>query len=1730
MAGNEEILFNVTGDVQQAISALNDWASSIDNVAKGFNNLESAMNGLDGQISSLSDSIKALADGFKLLMDSAGAVGDLFNNAGQASDALAQAQDNLAQTTDTVQQGLQAVAETLTTVEEASSATDEALSAIGDTVDAMGQQLATAAQDLSLLGDDGNTASDALARLDEALNTAFSTISSADSSLTNFDQAMTGLLGPIDAADQAIAALGTNISDTATTAFVTFLDQFNQLQAQVSTFQQISQQAADGADKLATATLDAGSASSTAATQHEANAAAQQTLADMSGQVTQQTMFATSAVQALNAVLVENDASVQTANTAMANISNATFSFGDAIDGLIAKLNQLDAALASMAGEEEAAAGAEKDAEGAGGGDAYMLMMLIPMITQAAGGFLQMGMAAEDSIAKITGLADQSLQGAAGLSRLNSVINQLSTDSMQFGVSLKDAADGMYFIISEGFNSADALKVLNVSMEASAATGTKMQTVSTALTSVMNAYGISADKAKQTQDQLTAAVVSGAQQYDTFANAIGKTAAQGRAAGFSLQEVLAAEAAMTKVNPSVRQDTANLGNLMSVLHNGMDKTAKAAAALGLKFSEQKYASLDLTERLQYLLQATHGNWTEMRALLQNATATNAAFYILANGGKNVAETLKAQTDAAGSLDKAFQSTSQTISFALGRITGALSVMAYNVVAAVGPTVSGLFSKFADLLSTVAGNAQILMPVIATVATMMGVVLVGAIAAVVGMFWEALAPIGAIALALGAVIGVVVAVAMHMRDLAAAGSPIGFVLHNMAVMISNAFNQLKNAVGGALTALHPLLQGLGTIVDTVVIPAFAYFMNGVGMTFAQIIQQIAAAIRSATPSILAFGNYVRTSIAPALQAALPQIEMFAFQLGQWAPKILPIIVGLLGFRGAIGALQGVIGGVRTGLMALDIGFSTVQIAVSEVMIAWNNFLMFLPRIGPLLGVAGTAIKDLAGALVGNLGSAFSWLMGIGPRVIAFFASFGSPLEALWAIFQSVGAAVGGFVVDLVALINPVTLVAAAVIALGAILVVWLTTTKQGQAVLAGIWAAVVSLGAVLMNALRPAWAAIQQAMATVAPLFGQLWQEIQPFIPVVMQVAQLLGGLLLVALAAVVAAIVGVIAALANFIAGLINVIAHVIQFAVGIIQVFVGAFTFLKGLIHGNGAEMQQGWNTICQGIENIWNGFWGAIKAVAMTFINTIKGLVGGFVDSISSMFHAMADAVVHHSIWPDMWSAIHANTATSTAQVHAQVQTFSTQTQATFIQMQTAAASSMAQMWTNVQRTIAVSMQTSTAAVRSGFTQMNTQVVASGNLIRTSVMATWAAVGKDITTSLNQMETTVRSCFATIIVTVTQDDALILTDTVATWTAMNTQTKAALALMQNTITTAYAAIVKTITADLNQITLQDQTFWTSLINNTRTYWTLILTLYTQYELLIYNNYRTWQLQLTVLYTQWWTQYQTFLKAQLLLVTTTWTTFWLALIKLDQTNWKTMVLDATNGMKLINTAIQTGTKTIETTITALIQWITQQMTALDKSATTWGADFGANFAAGVKSKYGAIQSAISGMAGMMKSNLGHSKPSQGVLADDDVWGEHFVQNFATGIERGLPALTMAAQNAAAVIAATVPTASNVVNATRSTNGNVTNGTEHLAVLRQILQQLKQMSNGGTSTVNNIGSTTIGYNIPSTQLGTIQQQFGNSATNGLSPSQIANIYNQMNMLQGLSQEYGMRGATTGVGF
>jgi len=137
----------------------------------------------------------------------------------------------------------------------------------------------------------------------------------------------------------------------------------------------------------------------------------------------------------------------------------------------------------------------------------------------------------------LNGPAKKTLEGyAVGLQKL----------SKTYGESTETLSKDLYDILSASVDASDALYVLEVSARAATAGMTTTAVSADAITTILNAFNMSASRAAEVSDLLFQTVKKGKLTYEELGNNIGKLASTAAIAGVSLEEMMATISTVTR--------------------------------------------------------------------------------------------------------------------------------------------------------------------------------------------------------------------------------------------------------------------------------------------------------------------------------------------------------------------------------------------------------------------------------------------------------------------------------------------------------------------------------------------------------------------------------------------------------------------------------------------------------------------------------------------------------------------------------------------------------------------------------------------------------------------------------------------------------------------------------------------------------------------------------------------------------------------------------------------------------------------------------------------------------------------------------------------------------------------------------------------------------------------------------------------------------------------------------
>lgn len=730
----------------------------------------------------------------------------------------------------------------------------------------------------------------------------------------------------------------------------------------------------------------------------------------------------------------------EAAATAASGLTEEAAAAGEASDALATKAEAEQKATTSSE-EHAAAATAAKDAVEEEGmiseQAATQLGAISAMLGLVTGGFLKMGVEAQTSMQTLFDLTGASNADIAAYS------SGLQDMALKIGVTMDEAAKGMYFVASAGYDASHGgMEVLTNAMKAAKAGGADMMVVSDALTSAMRAYGASASQSGEYTDMLIQAVSLGKQTFQDLASSIGPAAVTGKEAGFAFRDVASAEALMTQSGFDAHRAVMDLDFLMRSIGVNAAHVGDVAHKLGLHFNNTAFSAMDLHDRLEYLQNIAHGNVAEFEKLVGGANGLAAASILASNGGKNFANMLKQMGDSAGVTDTAFEKSEQTLGAHFEKLKAVLSVISLQIVNALTPLMSPILDKIgaaltglADAITHHLGTA---VPILAAFGTIIGGTVITGLLLAAAAFLAPAAPILFIIGAIGLLVGAVIAIVQHWHDITTALNKIGIFheigavfqtiahyvglavdafkqvffpiqkVQEVAKPLTDTFDRASGIIHSTTIAVKPLADSFDRVrsavfgIHGVVQPLLDSFDRATGVFHktGQAINPFVDLFKGLKNILQEIGGALAATFVPVWHQL---VDLWQKQLMPSFKELWAAIVPLMPVFKALGQIVG-------GIIIFNIGVLIAMITglVKGFAVALGGIIEFVGGVvhmitGAVQIVSGivTLLFDLLRGHWGKLGADFK---RIGDGILNMTNGFG---QALMGLFKGFFGAIGGF---------------------------------------------------------------------------------------------------------------------------------------------------------------------------------------------------------------------------------------------------------------------------------------------------------------------------------------------------------------------------------------------------------------------------------------------------------------------------------------------------------------------------------------------------------------------------------------------------------------------------------------------------------------------------------------------------------------------------------------------------
>ena len=269
-------------------------------------------------------------------------------------------------------------------------------------------------------------------------------------------------------------------------------------------------------------------------------------------------------------------------------------------------------------------------------------------------------------------------------------------------VSQVELMEAAYDVASSGFS--DAASNTEV-MRAAAllATGgfTDLQTAGDGLTSVLNAYGLSAEDATKVTDGIIQTQNDGKIVAGEYAREIGRLAPTAKASGVSLEELNAAISGATAQGVPVGSTFAGIQQaIVSILKPSQD-ASQYARELGIEWNASALQAKGLGGFLQQLVDKGAASSESIIRLTGSTEAQTALMPLLNDGLQKYNQFLDNQRSSAGAAADASDKATATIDGSLKRLQNTISNLTVETFAGLAPIVAGAINVVSGFVEAIA---------------------------------------------------------------------------------------------------------------------------------------------------------------------------------------------------------------------------------------------------------------------------------------------------------------------------------------------------------------------------------------------------------------------------------------------------------------------------------------------------------------------------------------------------------------------------------------------------------------------------------------------------------------------------------------------------------------------------------------------------------------------------------------------------------------------------------------------------------------------------------------------------------------------------------------------------------------------------------------------------------------------------------------------------------------------
>lgn len=316
----------------------------------------------------------------------------------------------------------------------------------------------------------------------------------------------------------------------------------------------------------------------------------------------------------------------------------------------------------------------------------------------------------QQSMAKVGTIADTNV---VPLAQLRQEIIALSNDT---GKSINDLAEDVYSAISAGQDTADAVGFVTNATKLSTAGFAESAQAVDVLSTILNAYGMEAEKVTDVSDMLINTQNKGKTTVGELASSMGKIIPTANANNVALEQICAGYEKLTAKGIATAEATTYMNGML----NELGKTGSTADKLlrqktGKSFKELMANGYSLADVLQIVKDGAESSGLSLSDMFGSTEAGKAALSLMSDGVDSFNESVKGMIDSCGATEEAYAKMMDTTETKVTKAKNSISNLGTVLGDMLLPYVGMAADKVSEVVTKFSEFAQENPQVIATIA-------------------------------------------------------------------------------------------------------------------------------------------------------------------------------------------------------------------------------------------------------------------------------------------------------------------------------------------------------------------------------------------------------------------------------------------------------------------------------------------------------------------------------------------------------------------------------------------------------------------------------------------------------------------------------------------------------------------------------------------------------------------------------------------------------------------------------------------------------------------------------------------------------------------------------------------------------------------------------------------------------------------------------------------------------